>query len=162
MSMLRSISLIVLPVLAVAVFEFGQPIAIARSPVEGAHELPGTTQEEIKLSNGRLSINVSHRSLISILEQLSAMQDSVTILAKDKAIDRPVTGNFETAPLDLALRALLNDEDVLMLYGARGSVLKAVIVYPKGQGGRELRVDPGQCVKSTEQLMDLLGSSDEK
>jgi hypothetical protein len=31
-------------------------------------------------------------------------------------------------PLDLALRTLLDDEDVLLLYGARGSVLKTVVV----------------------------------
>src|SRR5262245_42633008 len=195
MSMLRSISLVVLPALAVvALFEFVQPTALALSQVEeaaqpqtsdsakqsarrrGEHEqnvkhedpankkqrLPSSAQEEIKLSNGRLSIRATHSSLISILEQLSAMQGNVTILVKDKRIDRPVTVNFEAAPLDLALRALLNNEDVLMLYGARESVLKAVIVYPKGQGENVVRSDFGQNIDGTEQLMHSLDSPDEK
>jgi hypothetical protein len=192
--MFRSISLIVLSVLAVvAVFEFEQLTALALSPVETVarpqtsesakqparrqaereqnikreepvntkHRPPSKKQEEIKVSNGRLSIHVYNRSLVSILEQLSALQGDIIILVKDKKIDRPVTASFEAAPFDLALRALLNDEDVLMLYGARGSVLKAMIIYPKGQGENVVRSDFGQDIDGTEQLMHSLDSPDE-
>jgi HEAT repeats len=119
-------------------------------------------QEDIKISNGRLSIRVSDRSLISILHRLSELQRDVTILVKDRRIDRQVTANFEAAPLDLALRALLNDEDVVMLYGAGQPVLEAVIVYPRGQGYSVVWSESRQEGDSNEQLMRKLDSPDEK
>jgi HEAT repeats len=98
----------------------------------------GSVREEIEFRDGRLSLNVSHRSLLWILKQLSAIQGDVAIRITDERIDRPVTATLEALALDLALRTLLSDEDVLMLYGAvepeHPSVLQAVIVYPKGQG----------------------------
>ncbi|RPI09883.1 MAG: HEAT repeat domain-containing protein [Actinobacteria bacterium] len=124
--------------------------------------VPETTREDITLSDGHVSMRVFDRSLISILDQLSAMQDGVAIRVEAGVIDRRVTAELETMPLDLALRALLDDEDVLLLYGARGSALKAVVVYPKGQGARDVCLDTGRGVDSNERLLDSLGSSDEK
>jgi len=86
------------------------------------------------------------------------LQNAVSIVVKDQRIDRIVTVSFEDAPLDLALRAVLKDEDVLMLYGAGGSVLKAVIIYPNGQGDSIVK----QNEDRTEHLMHALESSDEE
>jgi hypothetical protein len=119
--------------------------------------------EEITLQDGRLSMHVRDRSLVSLLEHISAMQRDVTVVVKDGRIDRPVTATFEAAPLDVALRALLCDEDVLMLYGSRGqarSVLKAVIVYPAGHGD-DLLADVGQDIGTIERLRSALDSPDE-
>ena len=122
------------------------------------HGLPSKRQEEIRVSNGRLSMHVYNRPLISILQRLSMLQNAVSIVVKDQRIDRIVTVSFEDAPLDLALRAVLKDEDVLMLYGAGGSVLKAVIIYPNGQGDSIVK----QNEDRTEHLMHALESSDEE
>lgn len=126
--------------------------------------LPSEAQQEIELRNGRLSVHVADRSLVSILEQIS-IQSGVSIIVKDRQmVDRPVTADFEATPLDGGLRNLLSDEDILMLFSADGQVppdLKAVVVYPNGQGDSIAFSDLGENVGDTEQLAQSLGSFDE-
>jgi HEAT repeat protein len=124
---------------------------------------PSTVREELTLSDGQLTLHVVDRSLISILERLSILQTDVAILFKDRSIERPVTAHLERAPLDSALRGLLSEEDVLLLYrnGERGSsTLKAVLIYPKGQG-EAVVADFKQVADATTQLTHALDSPDE-
>jgi hypothetical protein len=182
-SILRSMSPAGVPVLAVALLELAQPAAVALAVGEaerpqasesrdgslrrggranGAKAVRDTTRDGIWLSDGHVSIRVFDRSLISILDQLSAMQDGVAMRVEAGVTDRRVTIELDTVPLDSALRALLDDEDVLLLYGARGSALKAVVVYPKGLGARDVCLDARRGLDGDERLLASLGSSDEK
>lgn len=75
-----------------------------------------------------------------------------------------MTADFEAAPLDGGLRNLLSDEDILMLFSADGQsapALKAVVVYPNGQGDSIVFSDIEQSVDSTEQFAQALGSPEE-
>jgi hypothetical protein len=124
---------------------------------------PSAVREELTLAEGHLTLHVVDRSLISILERLSTVQTDVAILFKDRSLDRPVTAHLERAPLDSALRTLLSNEDVLLLYagGESGSsTLKAVLIYPKGQG-EAVVVDFKQVADATTQLTHALDSPDE-
>jgi hypothetical protein len=131
-------------------------------PQGGTASEPGRFQEELTLSEGRLTLHVVDRSLISILDRLTMIQTHVAILFKDRLIDRQVTANVEAAPLDVALRTLLADEDVLLLYGADEgrSILRAVLIYRKGQGDGVV-ADLKQSVDATSQLAHALDSPDE-
>jgi hypothetical protein len=120
--------------------------------------------ERITVKDGRCSIRVSNRSLVSILEHISTLQTDVTIVVKDRSIDRLVTTTLDAAPLDHALRALLDQEDLLMLYRPRGqgpSVLTAVIVWPKGQGDPVALSEYTQEAEDIEKLAAALDSADE-
>jgi hypothetical protein len=128
-------------------------------------EQPRPARDEITLANGRITMHVANRSLVAILDNLSTRQTDVTILLIDRAaVDRPVTVTFQATPFDAALRALLDEEDVVMLYGGQGrarSVLMAVLIYPKGRAD-SLVAAVRQDADMTAQLAHALDSPDEE
>jgi len=121
--------------------------------------------ETMTLSNDRITIVVSNRSLVTVLDELSTMQTEVTILAIDRvAIDRRVTVSLQSTPFEMALRALFDQEDLLMLYGGEGqrrSALTAVFIYPKG-GANRLVAAARQNAELAVQMEHALDSPDER
>jgi hypothetical protein len=127
-------------------------------------EQPRPIGAEITLSDGRITMDVSNRSLVAILDDLSTIQTEVPILLIDRAAtDRPVTVAFHAVPFDAALRALLDHEDVVMVYGGDGharSMLMSVLIYPKGRAST--LVDAArQNADLTARLAHALDSPDE-
>jgi len=119
----------------------------------------------IALSNGRITMQASNRSLAKVLDDLATMQHEVAIVVIDRAaVDRPVTASFQAALIDEALRTLLDQEDVAMVYGGVGqgsSALTAVLIYPKG-GGERLVGAARQEADVALQLAHALDSPDER
>lgn len=105
------------------------------SPVPTSTGRPKTL---ITVAENRLSVQVQNRSLVWILQEISN-QSGVPILLSEGIKDRPVSIQFQDLPLDQGLQVLLKTLDAFLFYGAQEqppAALRAVWVYPKGQGSR--------------------------
>lgn len=118
----------------------------------------GTEQgSPITVTDGRLSVQVQNRPLDPILEEISRA-GKVAILRPPSMGGQLVSVQFRDLPLDEGLRQLLRDQDAFFFYEAQGKApasLRAVWVYPKGQGRRLQPVPPEAWASTTELEGDL-------
>jgi hypothetical protein len=114
----------------------------------------------ITVKNGRLSAWIERRSLNRVLDEIQT-KGMVMIIAEGVE-DQPVSAQFEDLPLDEGLRTLLQDQDTFFFYGAEDGAsasLRAVWVYPKGQG-RQIMPVPAEKWASTRELEQELANPD--
>jgi len=114
----------------------------------------------VVLKKGRLWLDVRARTLGFVLEEIS-QKAGVPILLAEALHDRPFSLQLQDVPLEAGLRELLKEEDVFFFYSAEKapSSLKAVWVYPKGQG-RGLEPVPPEQWASTRELERWMADRD--
>jgi hypothetical protein len=132
-------------------------------------ELPSpTTPPEppslVTVEGGRLTVLVENRPLEWILDEISR-KSGVAVTGAETETGQPVSVQFKDLPLDQGLREILKDQDAFFFYGVdekggdetrgsgeaqSGSSLKAVWVYPKGQGRQIAPVPPEQWASTRE------------
>ena len=101
-------------------------------------------------------------ALASVLWLAGATQKAgVPIILAEALHDRPLSLQLQDVPLEAGLRELLKEEDVFFFYSAEKapSSLKAVWVYPKGQG-RGLEPVPPEQWASTRELERWMADRD--
>jgi hypothetical protein len=121
---------------------------------------PGDPKTLITVTNNRLSVQVQNRSLAGILDEISN-QSGIPILLGDGINDQMVSMRFQDLPLDQGLQALLKTLDAFFFYSAQGAqgqspaTLKAVWIYPQGQGRRIVPVPPETYASTVEMQQNL-------
>jgi hypothetical protein len=121
---------------------------------------PGESKTPITVANNRLSVQVQNRSLAGILDEISN-QSGIPILLGDGINDQTVSMRFQDLPLDQGLQALLKTFDAFFFYSAQGAqgqapaALKAVWIYPQGQGHRIMPVPPETYASTAEMQQNL-------
>jgi len=115
----------------------------------------------ITFRDGRLTVRVQERSLEWILEEISRVT-RVGIFLADGMEDKRISIDFQDLSLDEGLRRLLTDNDAFFFYGGEGkasAAMKAIWVYPKGQG-RGLEPVPPEAWASTKEIEGKLAYPD--
>lgn len=121
---------------------------------------PGDPKTGITVANNRLSVQAQNRSLAGILDEISN-QSGIPILLGDGINDQTVSIRFQELPLDQGLQALLKTFDAFFFYSAEGTqgqspaALKAVWIYPQGQGRRIVPVPPETYASTAEMQQNL-------
>jgi HEAT repeats len=121
----------------------------------------GRPKTLIAVAENRLSVQVQNRSLAWILQEISH-QSGVPILLSQGIRDRPVSIQLQDLPLDQGLQVLLKTLDAFLLYGAQEqspAALRAVWVYPKGQG-RRLVPAPSEAYAGAAEIQQNLSDPD--
>ena len=107
----------------------------------------------VTVKEDRLSVRVTNRSLVWILEAISR-EGKVAMSGDAGPGRRLVSIQFQDLPLDEGLRQILRDHDAFFFYGGEGKApasLRAVWIYPKGRG-RGLEPVPPETWASTREL----------
>jgi len=115
----------------------------------------------ITFKDGRLTVQVQNRSLEWVLEEISR-QVRVAIVRAAAVGGEQISLQMKDLPLDEALRQILPQHDTFFFYGSQKNgpaLLRAVWVYPRGQG-RGLAPVPPETWASTAELEGRLGDSD--
>ncbi len=147
--------------------EGGIPVVPSKDDGSARGEQSGGRHESVKVTNGHLTANVQSRSLNWVLQQISA-QGGISI--DSKHVERElVTADVRDLPLEEGLRRLLCAQDSFFFYGgveeSPGSgtershpSLKAVWVYPKGEGHLASPVPPEQWASTSDLRKSLIAS----
>jgi hypothetical protein len=133
------------------------PTVMAHDPpstVKGpsSSEKPTSHPSIITFREGRLTVDVQNVLLELLLEEISR-QAIVAIISPEGLGDESVSVQFQDLPLDQGLRQILKDRDTFFFYGAEEKVpasLKAVWVYPPGQGRAVQPVPPEKWASTKE------------
>ncbi len=137
--------------------------AVAARPVKGSSAQATKGQPVVSFKEGRLTVMVQGVALERILDAISR-QAGVAILGADQGGAEPVSVQLQDIPLEDGLRRLLKNRDAFFFYGVEKdapSSLRAVWVYPKGQG-RGLAPVPAKDWASTRELEALVSDPDAK
>src|SRR5262245_12678296 len=124
-------------------------------------ETPHGSKPIITVTEGHLSVQVRNRSLKAILAEVSS-SSGVPIVLGEGINDQRVSLRFRDLPLGQGLLVLLQALDSFFLYGVQGqspASLRAVWVYPKGQGRRIVPVGP-EVWASTDEMGQRLSDPD--
>jgi hypothetical protein len=126
-----------------------------------------TDRPRVTVIDGRLSVSAMKKSMKALLEEIS--QRSGVYVSTDEVKDSLVSIELKDVSLEAGLQEILNNQDAFFLYGARednpenqqhrSTSLRAVWVYPKGQGRRILPVGPEKWA-SSEELRSLAADPD--
>ncbi len=130
----------------------------------GAGARPCPAQAENSFENGLLTYQAKEQPLRSILEQIGKMARVETRLTEGLGNER-ISVEFRQFRVDEALRQILKEYDAVFFYGAdkgnQGSaVLKAVSVYPAGQGPEINRAATGEWKSRAKEAEGLLAHPD--
>lgn len=137
----------------------GTTIAQTTSTIPQEHQ----ALSEVVYRDGALSLNIQERPLKSVLAEISAKTGlAINIMpgVGDENIFISLAGVF----LEQALKSLLGQYDTFYLHGSTGKIdgaLRAVWVYPKGQGAQAKPLPPEQWASTAEFSMNLLDSNPE-
>ena len=141
-----------------------QPDRIAVPNEQASPEIPTEEKSTVTVQAGRLSIRVQNRPLEWVLGEIS-QQSKVVILNTESVAGQTVSMQLQEMLLDQGLRQILKDHDIFFFYGAeeKGSgeekepqaTLKAVWIYPKGQGQHIVPVLPEQWASTREMKQGL-------
>jgi len=117
----------------------------------------------VKFMDGRVSLAANKQSLIRILNEI-AQQTLIAIVPSAGVSDRLVSISFDDLKPDDALRLILKGYDAFFLVGSdaagkTAASLKAVWVYPPGQGTGVEPIPLAQAASTTE-LQQHLHDSD--
>lgn len=115
----------------------------------------------ITFKEDRLTVQVQNRPLKWVLEEISRQIHVAIVRAAGVGSER-VSRQFKDLRLDEALRRILTDHDTFFFSGIQKNgpaLLRAVWVYPRGQG-RGLAPVPPEAWASTAELEGRLGDSD--
>jgi hypothetical protein len=132
----------------------------------------------IMVSGDRLSVHVKNRNLQALLNEISR-KSGLSIVSAQTTQDPRVSIDFEGLDLEDGLKRMLSDYDTFFFFGASSNsapvTLKAVWVYPKGQGAiqasiqnkriereytlAESLVDPDRRAQAVESEIQRNGSS---
>jgi hypothetical protein len=115
----------------------------------------------ITVAEDRLSVRVQNRSLKRLLEEIATKSEVPIIISAD-VTDQRVSLQFQHLPMEHGLRLVLHAMDAFFLYTAEdhpAAVLRAVWVYPAGQGHRIAPVPP-EAWASTTEILDQLTAPD--
>ena len=113
---------------------------------------------EITFEDQRLSVDLNARSMSWVLGEIYK-QSGVPIAVQESGMERMITAQFQSQPLEHGLRIILKNEDTIFLYGPEG--LKTVLIYPKGRGEEILAHISAQTTDSMPGLVLKLEDSDE-
>jgi hypothetical protein len=152
-------STVILTVLLAAVFATSQASEEIRAGSMAEHSVlpqaersssaakPTRPPSLVTVEGGRLTLTVENRPIGWIIEEISR-QSGIAVAGIETVTGETVSARLKDVPLDQGLREILKDKDLIFLYEAKergGGVreeaksvapLKAVWVYPKGQGRR--------------------------
>jgi HEAT repeats len=142
------------------------PTPVAGSPSSAppkatASENPSGSKSIITVTEGHLSVQVQNRSLKAILAEVSR-KSGVPIIVGEGIKDQRVSPHFLDLPLGQGLLVLLQELDSFFFYGVQEqspASLRAVWVYPKGQGRRIVPVGP-EVWASTDEMRQRLRDPD--
>jgi len=140
----------------------------------------GRAGETVSVKDGRFTLKVVNRRMDSLVGQIT-LTTHIPIVDIQESLDRHmVSFDFQSMPLDEALRLILKDYDTFFLYGGDGdapATLRQVWIYAKGQGrsfdpipheacasGKELRAmvrggDPNLQARAFQALVEREGSN---
>lgn len=130
-------------------------------PKATASENPSGSKPIITVTEGHLSIQVQNRSLKAILAEVSR-KSGLPIIVDEGIKDHRVSLHFPDLPFDQGLLVLLQELDSFFYYGVQGqspASLRAVWVYPKGQGRRIVPVGP-EVWASADEMRERLSDPD--
>jgi hypothetical protein len=155
----------ILATVQVAVAASKSPAATTQSQQSANRPLPsasGPAQPIVTMKDGRLSLTANNQSLNSILDEISQL--TRIAIVDSEVRDRPISVSFTDLEPDQALRLILKENDAFFLIGSDAdgktpASLKAVWVYPRGQG-RAIEPIPMEQAASTKELKQQLDSTD--
>ena len=137
--------------LALALLLLSSAAAVAALPA------PATTPFQLKISNGRLTVDAENVPLDSIVEKISE-QANVPIVLNDGVGGQTRSFHIKDVPWSEALRTMLRDCDSFFLYSSetgKAAQIAAVWVYPAGRGRTLQPIVPQQVVPLSEIERDL-------
>ena len=101
----------------------------------GLASLAGAAEKlSIQFDTGRLTTRIENASIRAVLSEIAA-RTGLKITMAEAVEEFEVSVDMKATPLEIALRALLPDQDAFFYYGGSANEppsLKAVWVYPKG------------------------------
>jgi hypothetical protein len=126
---------------------------------------PAARKAIVTFKDGRLSVNAQGSSLGILLQEISR-RARIAVAGPGGDEGQTVSLQFQNLPLEEGLRQVLKDCDTFFFYGKEdnskaSAVLKAVWVYPGGQGRGFEPIPPEQWA-STKELEGMLADPDPK
>jgi len=138
-----------------------QPGSRATPDVQTHASGPSDQQVSVAFKDGQLSVRVQNGSLERLTDDISR-QAQIPIVLSENVGSQSASVNFQKLPLDKGLRRILARYDAFFFYGVDehdSSSLKAVWVYPKGQG-RGIAPAPPEKWASTKEFEAMLDDKD--
>lgn len=122
---------------------------------------PADPRPQVTFKNGLLTLRGQDRPLRWFLDEISR-EAKVAMMVADGVGEERLSADFNKLPVEEALRDLLQEYDVFFFYSGQGApagTLRAVWVYPQGQG-QGLEPVPPEKWASTKEVEERLADSD--